>query len=137
MEHEMGWESLDEEFILRIAQVVVTEQLATIARPATAILLKLVCANEKNTTDQITITCYGYPTIHQIIQKEPSFITTLVNRLLSPEYLLSITSLSLLIAMLKYVTPDYQSELSNMYDQTNLKKNILVKYPKCVPFLFN
>lgn len=125
MEHETGWESLDEEFILRIAQVVVTEQLATIARPATAILLKLVCANEKNTTDQIAITCYGYPTIHQIIQKEPQFISTLVNRLLSPEYLLSITSISLLIAMLKYVTPEYQSELSNMYDHTNLKKNIL------------
>lgn len=123
MEHNTGWESLDDEFIAHIAHIVVTEQLATIARPAIAILLKLVCANESSTS---VITCYGYPTLHKAIEKEPELIKTLVDRLLSPEYLLSITSMSLLTAMLKYVTDEYRSVLSSAYDHSNLKKSVLV-----------
>ncbi|KAL7317107.1 hypothetical protein PS15m_003505 [Mucor circinelloides] len=122
MEHNTGWESLDDEFIAHIAHIVVTEQLATIARPAIAILLKLVCANESSTS---VITCYGYPTLHKAIEKEPELIKTLVDRLLSPEYLLSITSMSLLTAMLKYVTDEYRSVLSSAYDHSNLKKSVL------------
>ncbi|GAN03233.1 elmo ced-12 family protein [Mucor ambiguus] len=122
MEHNAGWESLDDEFVAHIAHIVVTEQLATIARPAIAVLLKLVCANESSTS---VITCYGYPTLHKAIEKEPELIKTLVDRLLSPEYLLSITSMSLLTAMLKYVTDEYRSVLSSAYDRSNLKKNIL------------
>ncbi|OAC98192.1 hypothetical protein MUCCIDRAFT_117120, partial [Mucor lusitanicus CBS 277.49] len=122
MEHNTGWESLDDDFVAHIAHIVVTEQLATIARPAIAILLKLVCANESSTS---VITCYGYPTLHKAIEKEPELIKTLVDRLLSPEYLLSITSMSLLTAMLKYVTDEYRSVLSSAYDRSNLKKHVL------------
>lgn len=123
MEHNSGWENLDNDFIAKVANVVVTEQLATIARPAIAILLKLVCANEESKT----ITCYGYRTIHKAIEKEPTLITTLVDRLLSQEYLLLITSFSLLISMLKYVTDEYRGILTSAYDNSNLKKNVLVK----------
>ncbi|KAG2200960.1 hypothetical protein INT46_010343 [Mucor plumbeus] len=122
MEHNTGWESLDDDFIAHIAEIVVTEQLATIARPAIAILLKLVCANEQSSS---TITCYGYPTLHKAIEKQPELIRTLVDRLLSPEYLLSITSMSLLTSILKYVTDEYRSILSSAYDNSNLKKNVL------------
>ncbi|KAI7902057.1 ELMO/CED-12 family-domain-containing protein [Cokeromyces recurvatus] len=122
MEHDTGWESLEDDFIIHIAHVVVIEQLATIARPAIAILVKLVCA----TSDSVSsIRCYGYPTIHKAIEAEPTFITTLVDRLLSPEYMLSITSMSLLIVILKYVTDEYRSQLSSMYEHSNLQKNIL------------
>jgi engulfment/cell motility protein 1 len=125
MEHNSGWENLDDEFIARIAHVAVNEQLATIARPAIAILLKLICANKDNTA--ASVTCYGYYTIQKAIEKEPALITTLVDRLVSQEYLLSITSMSLLTSMLKYVTDEYRSLLSSAYDNSNLKKNILVK----------
>lgn len=125
MEHNSGWENLDDEFIARIAHVAVNEQLATIARPAIAILLKLICANKENTA--ASVTCYGYYTIQKAIEKEPALITTLVDRLVSQEYLLSITSMSLLTSMLKYVTDEYRSLLSSAYDNSNLKKNILVK----------
>jgi engulfment/cell motility protein 1 len=125
MEHNSGWETLDDDFIARIAHVAVTEQLATVARPAIAILLKLVCSNKENPT--AIVTCYGYRTIHRAaIEREPTLITTLVDRLLSQEYLLSITSLSLLIAMLKYVTDEYRSLLSFTFDNSNMKKNVLV-----------
>ncbi|RCI00523.1 hypothetical protein CU098_007610 [Rhizopus stolonifer] len=112
MEHNTGWESLEDEFIARIAQVVVTEQLATIARPAIAILLKLVCANEQNTDETIKIRCYGYPTLHRAMEQAPTLITVLVDRLLSQEYLLSTTN-------------EYRSALSMTYNHSNLKKNVL------------
>lgn len=122
----MGWEALDDDFIARITNVVVNEQLATIARPAIAILLKLVCANEQNTSQDIKIRCYGYLTLHKAMEKEPTLITVLVDRLLSQEYVLSTTSMSLLTAMLKYVTDEYRSILSSAYDNSNLRKNVLV-----------
>ena len=122
MEHNSGWELLDDEFIAKIANVVVTEPLATISRPAIAILLKLVCANEENAN----VNCYGYRTIHKAIEREPLLITSLVDRLLSQEYLLLITSFSLLIAMLRFVTDEYRSILTSAYDKSNLKKNVLV-----------
>ncbi|KAG2238008.1 hypothetical protein INT48_002571 [Thamnidium elegans] len=125
MEHNSGWENLDDDIVARIAHVVVNEQLATIARPAIAILLKLTCANPANTSEFNLITNYGYPTIHKAMEKEPTLITILVDRLISQEYLLSTTSLSLLIAMLKYVTDEYRSILSSAYDNSNLKKNVL------------
>ncbi|GAA5807621.1 hypothetical protein MFLAVUS_000990 [Mucor flavus] len=125
MEHNSGWENLDDDIVARIAHVVVNEQLATIARPAIAILLKLTCANPENTSESNVITNYGYPTIHKAMEREPTLITILVDRLISQEYLLSTTSLSLLIAMLKYVTDEYRSILSSAYDNSNLKKNVL------------
>lgn len=123
MEHNSGWENLDDEFIAKVANVVVVEQLATIARPATAILVKLVCADENSST----ITSYGYRTIQKALEKEPTLITVLVDRLLSQEYLLLITSFSLLIAMLKHVTDDCRSSLTSSFDNSNLKKNVLVR----------
>ncbi|OBZ83793.1 Engulfment and cell motility protein 2 [Choanephora cucurbitarum] len=125
MEHNTGWEELSDEFVARVVHIVVTEQLATIARPAIAILLKLVCANEQNKQDDIQIRCYGYHTIHDAMEKEPTLITVLVDRLLSQEYLLSTTSMSLLTAMLRYVTDQYRSTLSNAFDHSNLRKNVL------------
>ncbi|KAI8977655.1 ELMO/CED-12 family-domain-containing protein [Mycotypha africana] len=157
MEHEIGWDSLDIKFITYIGHIVVNEQLATIARPATAILLKLICAtatannsshnNSSSTGKDVTagvttaaaavadnnnnnknckkIECYGYATVHSVIEKETKLIQTLVDRLMSQEYLLSIISMNLLIAMMKYVTDEYITFLSNEYDKANLRKMIL------------
>ncbi|KAI8093144.1 ELMO/CED-12 family-domain-containing protein [Halteromyces radiatus] len=49
MEHNTGWDSLSEDFVVEIAHIVVNETLVTIGRPATAILIKIVTAN--NHTD--------------------------------------------------------------------------------------
>lgn len=129
MEHNSGWETLEDDFVAIITHIVVTQPLSTIARPAIAILEKLVCAN-KNTEGETkpAIDCFGYPTIHRAMQREPDLIKTLVERLLSPEYLLSTASLSLLIAMLRHVTDEYRSELSNTFEKSNLKKNVLVRF---------
>ncbi|KAG1374208.1 hypothetical protein G6F61_009526 [Rhizopus arrhizus] len=129
MEHNTGWESLDDEFVANIAHIVVNQPLSTVARPATAILEKLVCANESNSEGggeaQPAINCFGYPTIHRAMKREPELIKILVERLLSPEYLLSTSSLSLLIAMLKHVTDEYRSKLTGAFESSKLKKNVL------------
>lgn len=124
MEHDSGWESLDIQFVTAIAHIVVHEQLATIGRPATAILYKLVCANDTHNT----IHCFGYPTLHKGIESEPSFIPTLVERLQSQDYILCMNSLLLLTAMLKYVTDEYRNDLTIALDQSNIKKNVIVSW---------
>ncbi|KAI8997175.1 ELMO/CED-12 family-domain-containing protein [Pilobolus umbonatus] len=125
MEHDMGWDSLSPEFIEYIAHIVVSEQLATIGRPAIAILLKLVCANKDNESNTSSICCYGFPVIYRSIQQEPDLITSLADRLQSQDYTLCVNSLSLLVALLKYVPDEHRSELSNAYDNSNLRKNVM------------
>lgn len=126
MEHNTGWDTLDDVFVAYIANIVVTQPLSTIARPATAILEKLVCANELQ-EEKTGVSCFGYPTIHRAMIGEPDLIKILVDRLLSPEYLLSTSSLSLLIAMLRHATDEHRSELTGVFDKSALKKNILVR----------
>ncbi|KAI9273624.1 ELMO/CED-12 family-domain-containing protein [Sporodiniella umbellata] len=126
MEHNTGWESLDDAFVAQIAHIVVNQPLSTIARPATGILEKLVCANEQSAAEGVeSIDCFGYPTLHRAMKKEPELIKILVDRLLSPEYLLSTSSLSLLIAMLKNVTNEHRSKLTGAFEGSKMKKNVL------------
>lgn len=117
MEHNMGWETLDPALAINMVHILVTQPLSTIARPATVILERL-CANESEV--------FGYPTLHQAMQDEPDFIKVLVDRLLSPEYLLSTASLSLLIAMLRHVTVEHQTQLVDAFEHSAMKKNVLV-----------
>ncbi|KAG1449537.1 hypothetical protein G6F56_008613 [Rhizopus delemar] len=116
MEHNMGWETLDPALAINMVHILVTQPLSTIARPATVILERL-CANESEV--------FGYPTLHQAMQDEPDFIKVLVDRLLSPEYLLSTASLSLLIAMLRHVTVEHQTQLVDAFEHSAMKKNVL------------
>lgn len=46
MEHNIGWDSIPEDFVVEVAHIVVNETLVTIGRPATAILIKIVTAND-------------------------------------------------------------------------------------------
>ncbi|CAO3600178.1 unnamed protein product [Absidia cylindrospora] len=47
MEHNTGWDSISEDFVVEIAHIVVNETLVTIGRPATAILIKIITTNNK------------------------------------------------------------------------------------------
>ncbi|KAG0172834.1 hypothetical protein DFQ28_009796 [Apophysomyces sp. BC1034] len=122
MEHDSGWDNLTDDFVADIAHIVVNEALVTICRPATAVLIKIVCADR---TSYSSIDCYGYPTIHKAIERETKLLSTLVQRLQSPDYGLCLNSLALLTAMLKHVTEDHQSELSDAIEQLNARKSIL------------
>ncbi|KAI9275674.1 ELMO/CED-12 family-domain-containing protein [Phascolomyces articulosus] len=132
MNHEASWNSLTEEFIGDIAHILVTETLVTICRPATAILIKVVCAADErspaqaasfnNTNDENVI---GYTALHKVLQEEPQLFPTLIQRLQSPDYALCLNSLTLLTSMLKHVTDDFRSELLENIDNSNTRKNVL------------
>ncbi|KAI9494126.1 ELMO/CED-12 family-domain-containing protein [Zychaea mexicana] len=126
MNHEASWSSLTEDFIADIAHILVTETLVTICRPATAILIKVVCAERSsafiiNHDENVT----GYSALHKVLQQEPNLFPTLIQRLQSPDYALCLNSLTLITSMLKHVTDDYRSELLENIDNSNTRKNVL------------
>lgn len=128
MAHDISWKSLTPEFIAQIAHIVVSETLVTICRPATAILIKIVCAERASppyapNNDHVVV---GYPAIHEVLQQEPELLPTLVQRLQSPDYSLCLNSLTLLASMLKHVTDEHRSELLEALDKNSAYKNVLV-----------
>lgn len=135
MDHDASWKSLTPEFVETVAHIVASETLVTICRPATAILIKVVCAERMMpfTPPSATSTAtahneavMGYPAIHRVLQQEPDLLSLLIQRLQSPDYVLCLNSLTLLTSMLKYVTDDHRSELLEGIDNSNARKNVLV-----------
>ncbi|RUS12924.1 LOW QUALITY PROTEIN: ELMO/CED-12 family-domain-containing protein [Endogone sp. FLAS-F59071] len=124
MDHDHGWETLDSDFIVSIVSILVQQTLVNICRPATAILIKLACADK--TSPNPNIQCYGYDVIHQVMQYQPNFMPTLVQRLQSQDYQLCLNSLSLINALLKHVTDLYRIEFTAMLDSLNVRKTVSV-----------
>ncbi|KAJ2959398.1 hypothetical protein NQZ79_g5141 [Umbelopsis isabellina] len=122
MEHETGWESLDEEFVRNIISIDVSQTLVTVCRPATAILIKLVNADKQSGS---TINCYGYDFLHRAAKDEIEFLPTLVQRLQSPDYLLCLNSLELITTMIKHVTDELRGDLSEQLQTLNAKRYVL------------
>lgn len=128
MEHETGWESLDEEFVRNIISIDVSQTLVTVCRPATAILIKLVNADKQSGS---TISCYGYDFLHRAAKDEIEFLPTLVQRLQSPDYLLCLNSLELITTMIKHVTDELRGDLSEQLQTLNAKRYVLVSTGHC------
>ncbi|CDH48520.1 related to engulfment and cell motility gene 1protein [Lichtheimia corymbifera JMRC:FSU:9682] len=134
MDHDASWKSLTPEFVETVAHIVASETLVTICRPATAILIKVVCAERmmpftppsaSSTATAQNEAVMGYPAIHRVLQQEPDLLSLLIQRLQSPDYVLCLNSLTLLTSMLKYVTDDHRSELLEGIDNSNARKNVL------------
>ncbi|KAM3586985.1 hypothetical protein VKS41_002032 [Umbelopsis sp. WA50703] len=122
MEHETGWETLDEEFVRTIISIDVSQTLVTVCRPATAILIKLVNADKQSGSP---ISCYGYNFLHSSAKDEAEFLPTLVQRLQSPDYLLCLNSLDLITTMIKHVTDEHLDDLSEQLQKLNAKRYVL------------
>ncbi|KAL0073937.1 ELMO/CED-12 family-domain-containing protein [Phycomyces blakesleeanus] len=142
MSHNVEWVTLTDDFVATIAHRVVNETLVTICRPATAILIKIVAADQatQQTTTTTTLSgetvaakessvsslgSCGYPTLYKALEREPNLLAVLVRRLQSPDYALSLNSLTLLTVMLKYVKDEDQSELLDALEQLNIGKHIV------------
>lgn len=124
MEHESGWESLEEDFVRTIVSIDVSQTLVTVCRPATAILIKLVNADKQPGSGPIA--CYGYNFVKGASKDETEFLPTLVQRLQSPDYLLCLNSLELITAMIKHVTDEHRDELAESLQRLNVKKYVMV-----------
>jgi engulfment and cell motility protein 1 len=98
MDFDFGWASLNEQFILKIVQILTSSQpLINVSRPATAILKKLVEADpnsapqsagtSKGTSPQApgSVYKYGFDVVYEQIKKAKGLLETVVDRLGSPE----------------------------------------------------
>jgi engulfment/cell motility protein 1 len=95
MELEYGWDKLDDDFILRIVQILSSQHsLINVCRPATAILKKLVEADsviasgpQSAGSSRIpnapagSVYRYGFQVVFEQMRKEKVFLETVVNRL--------------------------------------------------------
>lgn len=96
MELDHGWADLSESFILKIVQILASEQsLINVCRPATAILKKLVEANPASapgpqipssskappTPAPGSVYRYGFEAVFEQMRKEKRMLETVVSRL--------------------------------------------------------
>lgn len=96
MELDYGWANLDNNFILRVVQILSSSQsLINVCRPATAILKKLVEADPMGapgpapasssrsppTAPPGSVYRYGFPVVYEQMRKERGLLETVVNRL--------------------------------------------------------
>lgn len=95
MELDHGWADIDDAFILRVVQIISSEQsLINVCRPATAILKKLVEADPVAAPGPHvgsskappalppgSVYRYGFEVVYQQMRKESRLLETVVNRL--------------------------------------------------------
>ena len=119
MELEYGWDTLDDNFILRIVQILSSpHSLINVCRPATAILKKLVEADSLSASGPQSagpsrnlpnapsgsVYRYGFQVVFEQMRKERGFLETVVNRLGSADTAMAqyrCEELHLIIALLK------------------------------------
>ncbi|TCD69623.1 hypothetical protein EIP91_006848 [Steccherinum ochraceum] len=106
MELDHGWGELDDAFILRVVQILSSEQsLINVCRPATAILKKLVEADPAAAPGPHvgsskappppppgSVYCYGFEVVYQQMKKESRLLETVVNRLGSADTTMALYS---------------------------------------------
>ena len=97
MELDHGWSTLSSQFILRVVQILSTENsLINVCRPATAILKKLVEADPMNAPGASSskgppalapgsVNQYGFEAVWVQMTKEPMMLETVVSRLSSAD----------------------------------------------------
>jgi engulfment/cell motility protein 1 len=132
MEHESGWDTLDEDFVRTIIAIDVSQTLVTVCRPATAILIKLVSADKLPGSGSVT--CYGYNFVYRAAKEETEFLPTLVQRLQSPDYLLCLNSLELITTMLKHVTDEHRGDLTESLQNLNVRKFVIVSFVSSIGY---
>lgn len=109
----------------QLVSILVKQNLVNICRPATAVLIRLVCADKSNPT--AAIKCYGFGVIRAaLLSPELNFLPTLVQRLSTSDNNLQLNSLSLINSLLRYVTEAHREEFVQMLDGLNVRKAILV-----------
>lgn len=124
-EHAYGLEKLPGSFLDDLTQIILTQPLTTISRPATLILAQLVSIPRPPTNNPAP--CLSYASIHPILQSS-GLLQALSGRLSSPDFLLAQAALTLLIALLaeasavdqglwlsqKYITLGVRAEVAKL-----------------------
>ncbi|KAK9760133.1 hypothetical protein K7432_016151, partial [Basidiobolus ranarum] len=122
MQHEHGWETIQPEFVKTLVNIIVEQNLVNICRPATSILIKLVCADS---TANSPVQCYGFNFVYSAILDAPNFLSILVHRLNAADYLLQKNSLTLINGLLGHVTDAHRFDLLDKLEELRVKKAVM------------
>ncbi|KAK4706042.1 hypothetical protein P7C70_g158, partial [Phenoliferia sp. Uapishka_3] len=113
---ERGWEGLESDFVKRIVEIIATEPLINISRPAIAILRKLSHISPSSsppadlssssspptpTRPSSLSTGSGFPIIYSEIHQQPEFLPIVVGRLSSGDIAVANLSLALINSLFR------------------------------------
>ncbi|BGO95483.1 hypothetical protein NBRC10512_007738 [Rhodotorula toruloides] len=96
---ERGWEGIRRPFVARIVEIVTTEPLINVSRPATAILRRL--ASQPYTAPNSSAGETGFSAVFDSIFDQPDFLAILVGKLSSGDVEVTNLSLGLLESLLR------------------------------------
>ncbi|GAA5950878.1 hypothetical protein JCM21900_000360 [Sporobolomyces salmonicolor] len=103
---ESGWTGLQSGFIGRIVEIIATQPLINISRPATAILRRLASASQPSDPasagpSSASTSTPGFSIVYEEISQKPDFLKNLVNRLSSNDTDSANLSLGLINGLLR------------------------------------
>ncbi|GAA5852412.1 hypothetical protein JCM8547_006773 [Rhodosporidiobolus lusitaniae] len=107
---ENGWTGLERSFVARIVEIIATEPLINISRPATAILRRLASQGPSAPFDVNSPTVdnrssaglsSGFAQVYDEIAQQPNFLKIVIERLSSGDVPITNSSLALLNTLLK------------------------------------
>jgi len=140
MELDYGWDSLNEEFILKIVQILSSRQsLINVCRPATAILKKLVEASPASApTSHLassskgppapppgSVYRYGFDVVYEQMRKEPRMLETVVDRLNSADTTMALYSMMLINSLMANASDTRWEEMTHALDRLNVRKAVI------------
>ncbi|KAF8906223.1 ELMO/CED-12 family-domain-containing protein [Gymnopilus junonius] len=140
MEHEYGWATLGDDFILKVVQILSSPQSPiNVCRPATAILKKLVEADPASITGpQIasssrslpaappgSVYRYGFQVVFEQMRKESGFLETVVNRLGSADTAMAQYSMMLINSLLAHASDARWEEFISELERLKVRKTVV------------
>lgn len=136
------WELFDAKFIKKVVSILVHQERINVCRPATAILKKLVTSGPseammdiqggigvagKRVNGRGTPTSnsrFGFEVIYAEIQKEPNFLSTLMQRLGSADTTLCLYSLSLINSLMRHVSDNYFDTFTSELERLGISRAV-------------
>lgn len=117
-----------------MVNILATQNLANVCRPATAIIRKLVTSSPSSAPAPLpgavipedTIYSYGFDVVWHEIQKEPDFLSIVAKRLSSGDYALMQISLSLISSLIFHASAQYLEDLTDELEQLDVRKAVIV-----------
>ncbi|KMU89381.1 hypothetical protein CIHG_07187 [Coccidioides immitis H538.4] len=103
LEVDKGWEVVDEEFIERIVQLIVTHPLVNILRGAMSILVSIVSHPHSSGRASVHshVSLFGFQALKPAIAIHSQFLEMLVSRLSSADHALCANSLQLINSLMR------------------------------------
>ncbi|KAI0794191.1 ELMO/CED-12 family-domain-containing protein [Fomes fomentarius] len=140
MELDYGWANLDNSFILKVVQILSSEQsLINVCRPATAILKKLVEADPSSASGAHaagasrgppspqpgSVYRYGFDVVFEQMRKEQRLLETVVSRLGSADTTMALYSMMLINSLMAHASDPRWDEFIAALEGLNVRKAVI------------